>query len=150
MLLSLSSFLGAALSGTPSANGSAALSPIDLMLGSSGVVLVVLILLICASTLVWVIWLAKWMQLGRLSSQHRRFEHAAQQTRTGGELLEVARQMKSAPGAYIVTALGDRLASGAVTKDLMSAIAQRAVAREEQRAGALMPTLSSIASTFSA
>ena len=39
------------------------LNPMRLMLGSSGVVLVVLLILIAAGTSVWVIWLLKAMQL---------------------------------------------------------------------------------------
>ncbi|MFO0571212.1 MAG: hypothetical protein U0263_36620 [Polyangiaceae bacterium] len=41
------------------------LNPIKLMLGSSGVVLVVLLILMMAATGVWVIWLLKSMQLSR-------------------------------------------------------------------------------------
>jgi biopolymer transport protein TolQ len=54
--------------------------------------------------------------------------------------------MKAAPGATVVRALGGRLHDDALSHDLLSAVARRAIAMEEQRAGALMPTLSSIAS----
>jgi biopolymer transport protein TolQ len=122
-----------------------ALNPIDLMLGSSGVVLVVLLLLIVASTLVWLIWVAKSTQLRALVGSHRKFEQAAASARSAAELIGVASSYSSAPGARIIKALASRQKEGVVTRDLLSAIAKRAIAAEEQRASALMPTLSSIA-----
>lgn len=129
--------------GAPAAH---ALNPLDLMLASSGVVLIVLLLLIAASTIVWVIWVAKSMQLGRLISRHRKFEKAATSCVTGADLVALADRSKDAPGARVVLALNRRLADPALTQDLLTAIARRAQAEEEQRASSLMPTLSSIAS----
>jgi biopolymer transport protein TolQ len=123
-----------------------ALNPLDLMLGSSGIVLVVLLLLILASTFVWVIWVAKSLQLSRLRSTHRAFEKAAVACGTGAELVALADRSKGAPGARVVLALNRRLADPALTQDLLTAVARRAQATEEQRAGSLMPSLSSIAS----
>jgi biopolymer transport protein TolQ len=122
-----------------------ALNPIDLMLGASGVVLVVLLLLIVASTLVWLIWVAKSTQLRALTGNHRKFEQAAASARSAAELIGVASSYSSAPGARIIKALAHRQKEGVVTRDLLSAVAKRAIAAEEQRASALMPTLSSIA-----
>jgi biopolymer transport protein TolQ len=122
------------------------LDPIDLMLGSSGVVLVVLALLVVASTLVWVVWCAKWLQLRRLTGLHRRFERAAAATRGGAELLRLAEELPSAPGAEVVRAVGARLGEAESSRELLLAVARRAVVGEEHRAGALMPTLASIAS----
>jgi biopolymer transport protein TolQ len=128
------------------AHAAKALNPVDLMLGSSGVVLVVLLLLIVASTLVWIIWVAKTLQLGRLRRAHRAFEEASISCATGADLVALADRNKVAPGARVVLALNRRLGDPALTQDLLTAIAHRAQADEEQRASALMPTLSSIAS----
>lgn len=113
---------------------------------ASGPGLVVLALLVVASVLVWVIWFIKWMQLGRLMGQQRRFEKACNMAKNSEELVDVASQYKGAPGASVIRALGARLSDEVLTSDLLSAVARRAITSEEQRAGALMPTLSSIAS----
>jgi biopolymer transport protein TolQ len=123
-----------------------ALNPVDLMLGSSGVVLVVLLLLIISSTLVWIIWVAKSLQLSRLRRAHRAFEDASVSCASGADLVALADRSKGAPGARVVLALNRRLGDPALTQDLLTAIARRSQADEEQRASALMPTLSSIAS----
>lgn len=123
----------------------AALNPIDLMLASSGVVLVVLLLLIAASTIVWVIWIAKWLQLKRLVTAHRNFEKATYRVTGASELLAIAEAHRSAPGAQVIRSLGARLPDETLSQDLLTAISRRAVAAEEQRASALMPTLQSIA-----
>ncbi len=113
---------------------------------ASGPGLAVLALLVVASVLVWIIWFAKWLQLGRLLGQQRRFEKACNLAKNSEELIDVARQYKTAPGATVVRALGARLEDEVLSSDLLSAVARRAITSEEQRAGALMPTLSSIAS----
>ncbi len=128
-----------------SAKPAGSLDPIDLMLGSSGVVLVVLVLLIAASTLVWLIWFAKSAQLRRLLGSNRRFERAAQAAISPDDLVATAEMHRKSPGGRIVLALADRHREGGATPDLLTAIARRAVAGEEQRASSLMPTLSSIA-----
>lgn len=122
------------------------LDPLDLVFGSSGPVAVVLWLLVLAALLAWTIWFAKWLQLGRLAKQHRTFEEAANRAADAGGLLQTAEDLRTAPGASIVRAIGARLADDALTSELLEAVATRAVAAEEQRAAALMPTLSSIAS----
>lgn len=113
---------------------------------ASGPGLVVLALLVVASVLVWIIWFAKWMQLGRLLGQQRRFEKACNLTKNSEELVDVATQYQSAPGATVVRALSARLHDEVLTSELLTAVARRAITTEQQRAGALMPTLSSIAS----
>lgn len=131
--------------GDSAAPNQTSLDPIDLMLGSSGVVLVVLLLLIVASTLVWVIWFSKSAQLRRLTTTHRKFERAAASAMNRTELVAAATANPGAPGARVVRALAARHQEGGATKDLLTAVARRAIATEEQRASALMPTLSSIA-----
>ena len=87
------------------------IDPIGLMLGASGVVLGVLLILIAASLLVWLIWF-----------------------------------LKSAPGARVVLELAKRHHQQYLSSELLMAVAKRAIASEQQRSMALMPTLSSIAS----
>jgi biopolymer transport protein TolQ len=115
------------------------------MLDSSGVILLVLLLLIAASTLVWIVWVAKTLQLRRLMASHRAFEREAARITNGLELLSLAEGYPGSPGAQVVRTLGSRLRDASLTTDLLSALSKRAIAAEEQRASALMPTLSSIA-----
>lgn len=119
---------------------------ITLLGDASGPGLVVLLLLGFASILVWVIWLAKWMQLSRLQAAQRKFERLCHDANTGHEILDLGVQMKNAPGSTIVRALRGRITDYSLTTDLLTAVSRRAINIEEQRAGALMPTLSSIAS----
>src|SRR5690606_11801017 len=114
---------------------------------ASGPGLVVLALLVVASVLVWIIWFAKWMQLKRLLGLQRRFERACHVAKNGEELIDVAGQYRGAPGATVVQALGSTIHDEALTSELLTAVARRAITSEEQRAAALMPTLSSIASS---
>ncbi len=119
---------------------------IALVQEASGPGLAVLTALAAASVLVWVIWFAKWLQLERLKQAQRRFETACSQAARGSELLEIGHSMKGAPGATVVRALHARIDDANLTRELLQATARRAIAIEEQRAGALMPSLSSIAS----
>lgn len=123
-----------------------ALDPIGLMLGSSGVVLVVLLILIVAAALVWLIWFLKFAQLSRLRGSLRAFEKASENVPRGADLVALAERHKASPGGRVVLALARRQETSATTSELLSAIAKRAVTAEQQRAMALMPTLSSIAS----
>src|SRR6185369_2651878 len=52
---------------------------------------------------------------------------------------------KGAPGAHIVVELSKRHHQRGLTSELLSAVAKRALATEQQRITTLMPTLSSIA-----
>ena len=120
--------------------------PIGLMLGASGVVLVVLSILVVASCLVWLIWFLKSAQIGRLLSTHRAFEKATATTERASDLIALAIQHKASPGARVVLELAKRHHQRHLTSELLMAVAKRAIASEQQRSMALMPTLSSIAS----
>jgi biopolymer transport protein TolQ len=119
---------------------------IGLMLGASGVVLVVLAILSAASLLVWLIWFLKSAQIGRLRSTHHAFEKAAMGVERSSDLIALAIQHRSAPGARVVLELAKRHHQQHLTSELLMAVAKRAIASEQQRSMALMPTLSSIAS----
>jgi biopolymer transport protein TolQ len=122
------------------------LDPIGLMLSASGVVLVVLSILVLASCLVWLIWFLKAAQIGRLQNTHRAFEKASSSVERASDLIALAIQHKSSPGARVVLELAKRHHQRHLTSDLLMAVAKRAIATEQQRSMALMPTLSSIAS----
>jgi biopolymer transport protein TolQ len=122
-----------------------ALDPIQLVLGASGVVLVVLALLVVASILVWLIWFLKAAQLGRLRSAERSFEQEAETVERSQDLIALALAHKEAPGARVVLELAKRHHQRHLTAELLNAVAKRALATEQQRANALMPTLASIA-----
>jgi biopolymer transport protein TolQ len=129
----------------PAAPKAPALDPIQLVLGASGVVLVVLSLLAVASVLVWLIWFLKTAQLGRLRSAERNFELEAETAERAQDLVAMAFKHKDAPGARIVVELSKRHHQRGLSSELLSAVAKRALATEQQRATTLMPTLSSIA-----
>jgi biopolymer transport protein TolQ len=122
-----------------------ALDPIQLVLGSSGVVLVVLALLAVASVLVWLVWFLKAAQLGRLRSAERNFELEAETAERAKDLIAMAFKHKDAPSARIVVELAKRHHQRGLTSELLNAVARRALSNEQQRATSLMPTLSSIA-----
>src|SRR3954471_6909993 len=122
------------------------LDPIGLMLSASGVVLVVLSILIVASCLVWLIWFLKSAQIRRLQSTHRAFEKASATVERASDLIALAIQHKASPGARVVLELAKRHHQRHLTSELLMAVARRAIATEQQRTMALMPTLSSIAS----
>jgi biopolymer transport protein TolQ len=122
------------------------LDPFHLMLQSSGIVLVVLLILIMASALVWIIWILKALQLGRLRHSHQLFEKNAETVETGSDLISLALQYRDSPGARVVIELAKRHHQRNLTPELLLAVAKRAIASEQQRASRLMPTLSSIAS----
>jgi biopolymer transport protein TolQ len=127
------------------ASKAVALDPLQLVLGSSGVVLFVLLLLVVASILVWLVWFLKGAQLGRLRAAELRFEGDAEQVDRARELVALALKHKDAPGARIVLELSKRQHGHKLSSELMNAAAKRALAVEQQRATALMPLLSSIA-----
>ena len=127
------------------ASKATALDPIQLVLGSSGVVLVVLALLAVASVVVWLIWFLKAAQLGRLRAAERDFELEAETVERAQDLIAIAFKHKDAPGARVVVEMSKRHHHRGLTSELLSAVAKRALATEEQRITSLMPTLSSIA-----
>jgi biopolymer transport protein TolQ len=128
-----------------SAAEKATLDPIQLVLGASGVVLVVLSLLTVASILVWLIWFLKSAQLSRLRSAERNFELEAETAERSKDLIAIAFKHKDAPGARIVVELAKRHHHRGLSSELLGAVAKRAMATEQQRATSLLPTLSSIA-----
>ncbi len=118
------------------------LDPVSLVLHSSGPVFVVVWSLMTAALLVWVISVLKLLQIGRLSVAERRFEAEAVQATSADQLYALSRRHAEAPGARVVLELARRSGDAKV----LAATAKRAMVTEQQRAGSLMPTLSSIAS----
>jgi biopolymer transport protein TolQ len=118
------------------------LDPVSLVLHSSGPVFIVIWALVAAAALVWVIAVLKLLQIGRLSAAQRRFEAESAPLVSADHLFALARQHPGAPGARVVLTLAKRAGSS----KLLEAVAKRAIVAEQQRAGSLMPTLSSIAS----
>jgi biopolymer transport protein TolQ len=129
----------------PSPKPGASLDPLSLIRQASGVVLVVLVLLALASFSVWVIWFLKSMQLRRLQAAQDRFERDAAGVSEASALVALGIQHKGAPGGRVVVEMAKRPRSNLTAEFLMS-VAKRAIVSEQQRAGVLMPTLSSIAS----
>jgi biopolymer transport protein TolQ len=129
----------------PTSSAPKPLDPIALAFGSSGVVLGVLLVLLSASVAVWFIWFLKVGQLARLRSRNRAFEQEAATIHQATDLVGLARRHADSPGGRVVIELGRRQGQ-ALTGDFLLAVAKRAIASEQQRASALMPTLSSIAS----
>jgi biopolymer transport protein TolQ len=122
------------------------LDPLTLVRQASGVVLVVLTLLVVASFAVWLIWFLKSMQLRKLQSAQDRFEREAAGVAEASALVALGIQHKGAPGGRVVVEMAKRPRSNLTAEFLMS-VAKRAIVSEQQRAGVLMPTLSSIASS---
>jgi biopolymer transport protein TolQ len=118
------------------------LDPVSLVLHSSGPVFVVVWMLVAAAALVWVIAVLKLLQLRRLAKAERRFEHEAKQAFDADALFAAAHRNATAPGACVVLELGRRAGS----EKLLDSIAKRAIVDQQQRAGSLMSSLSTIAS----
>lgn len=118
------------------------LDPISLILHASGPVFVVVWILVAAAALVWVIALLKWLQLGRLGRAERRFQREAQNALNAEALFAAASRYSDAPGAHVVLELGKRAGS----PKLLDSVAKRALVDQEERAGSLMNSLSTIAS----
>ncbi len=117
------------------------LDPISLVMHSSGPVFIVVWSLVAAALMVWVITVMKLLQVTRLSAAERRFEADAVQATSADHLYALSRRHSDAPGARVVMEIARR--SGG--HKLIEAAAKRALVTEQQRAGSLMPTLSSIA-----
>lgn len=135
--------------GTPvvdEAKTGSGLDPITLIQQASGVVLVVLALLLVASCAVWLIWFLKSMQLRRLQSAQSSFEREAADIADASALVALGIRHKASPGGRVVVEMAKRPRSNLTAEFLMS-VAKRAIVSEQQRAGVLMPTLSSIASS---
>jgi biopolymer transport protein TolQ len=123
-----------------------ALDPLSLVFQSSGVVLVVLVILVVASLAVWLIWFLKALQLRNMRSAQAGFEGVAKAASSAADLAAAARQHPHAPGARIVRELSKKRTQPNLSAELLMSVAKRAIVDEQQRAGSLMPMLSSIAS----
>jgi biopolymer transport protein TolQ len=117
------------------------LDPVSLVVHASGPVFIVVWSLVGAAFLVWVIAALKLLQVRRLSRAERRFEAEAAQATSADQLFALSRQHDEAPGARVVLEIAKR-AGG---EKIFVAAAKRAMVTEQQRAGSLMATLSSIA-----
>ncbi len=122
------------------------LDPFALMLRSSGIVLVVLLILIAAGALVWLIWVLKSAQVRRLIAAQHRFDTEAERITSISDLVRLSQQHDSAPGARVVLEMAKHQHQVGKGVEFMLAIGKRAIVVEQQRASALMPTLQSIAS----
>jgi biopolymer transport protein TolQ len=123
------------------------LDPITLFAHATPVGKLVLLILVVASTVVWLVWILKSLQLGRLSGAQHAFERSAETVVRAEDLVSVALQHRSAPGGRVVLELAKRHDQRAPTPEFLMAVAKRAIATEQQKASALMPLLSSIASS---
>ena len=129
--------------------GSSAATPLDpfaLMLRSSGIVLVVLLILVAAGALVWLIWVLKSAQIRRLVAAQHRFDNEVERISSISDLVRLSQQHETAPGARIVLEMAKHQHQVGKGVEFMLAIGKRAIVVEQQRASALMPTLQSIAS----
>jgi biopolymer transport protein TolQ len=117
------------------------LDPVSLVAHATGPIFVVVWSLVVAAFVVWVIAVLKLLQVRRLSIAERRFEADAVQATSADQLFALSRQHGDAPGARVVLELSSR--SGC--EKVFVAAARRAIVVEQQRAGSLMATLSSIA-----
>ncbi|MFO0761941.1 MAG: MotA/TolQ/ExbB proton channel family protein [Byssovorax sp.] len=118
------------------------LDPVSLVVHASGPVFLVVWGLVAAAALVWAIALLKLFQVSRLSSAQRRFEAESAPVVSADQLFALARSHPDAPGARVVLELSKRGGAGKV----LESVAKRAIVTEQQRAGSLMGTLSSIGS----
>lgn len=119
------------------------LNPVSLVLHASGPVFLVVWSLVVAALAVWIITVLKLLQMTRLSAAEKSFQIEAAQATSADQIFAVARRHPDAPGARVVAEIARR--SGAAPK-VLEATAKRALVTEQQRAGLLMSTLSSVAS----
>jgi biopolymer transport protein TolQ len=119
------------------------LDPVTLLTHASGPVKLTVLLLLIASTMVWVITVLKLLQLARLRSAEANFQREAMRVSSGGELFDLAQNHRTAPGGRVVSWLAMRGAPGSVER--LRAIVDRAIVNERQRAGTFLPTLGTIA-----
>src|SRR5215472_16709397 len=133
----------------PSAPSEAAptikLDLIALVSHASWPVKITVVLLVLASTLVWVIAALKFLQLARLRAMASAFERRARNLTSSAELYALLQQDQDSPGARVVQELYARSPTTAGL-ERMRAVAERAIVNERQRARTLMATLASIAS----
>lgn len=125
------------------------LDPLSLLLGATLPVKVTVVLLLAASTYVWVIAVLKRLQLARLRSEQTAFEQRAAQMAQAVEVVGLANEQPHTAAARIIAALKLRMnhaSSGQGMRDRLEAALMRALADERQRAAALVTPLGTIAS----
>jgi biopolymer transport protein TolQ len=118
------------------------LDPLSLLLHASGPVRLVNYSLIAAAIAVWVVAVLKLRQLGRLRAAERLFEAEAGQAHAAGQLAEIARRYREAPGARVALSVLTR----SDEPELAEARAKSAIVVEEQRTGSLLGVLSTVGS----
>ena len=119
------------------------LDPVTLLTHASLPVKATVIVLLLASTLVWVITVLKFLQLLRLRGAEAEFQSAAMRAQHGHDLFEVASNHRGAPGGRVVSWLAMRGAVGSAER--MRAVVDRAIVTERQRAGSYLGLLGTIA-----
>ncbi|GAC1352562.1 MAG: hypothetical protein NVS3B20_12100 [Polyangiales bacterium] len=129
---------------TPPADVTIKLDPIALLSHASGPIKVTVMILLVASTMVWVIGVLKILQLGKLRALERGFESAALGASSAAELIDIADTHRSSPGARVVIALASRPSFSSLER--LRAVADRSIVTERQRASSLTSPLGSIAS----
>lgn len=123
----------------------ARLDLVTLLSHASWPVVVTVVLLLVASTGVWIIGVLKLLQVARLAAGLRAFEALAQRVRDGDELRALLRQQAESSGSRVLWAILYRdFAAGPAR---LRAAAARAILDEKRRARMLMPVLASIGST---
>lgn len=123
------------------------LNPVDLIFRASLFVQLILLILVGMSVLVWVIYVLKSLQIGRLLAATRAFERDSETLERPEDLIAMALKHRASPGGRVVIDLAKRHDTGRPSKGLLLAVARRAIATEQQKASTLMPTLASIASS---
>lgn len=119
------------------------INPVNLVLGSSGPVLAVLVVLVIMAIAGWVIAILKALQLMRMRDGLHDFEKQVFNLVDAKDLFTVAQRNQLSPGARVVLALSKRGGSAKV----IESIAKRAIVDETQRGGSLLTPLASIASS---
>ncbi|MCH2108193.1 MAG: MotA/TolQ/ExbB proton channel family protein [Polyangiaceae bacterium] len=127
-------------------NPDSAFDFVTVMTESEGILRFVLFLLLFASAYVWLLWVAKFLQLKRIAKANRKFEEATLTMQNPEELIALAHETDAANARCLVE-VAKRKEDEALSQELLLAAAERAMTREEQRASAWMPTLASIASS---
>ncbi len=105
-------------------------------------VLAVVIVLLAASTSVWIVGVLKVLQVGRLRARARAFEQRAHGVRSAADLISLVRRARESAGVRVLQTMLTRGSPAATTR--LRAVADRAIVDEGQRAKVLMPVLASI------
>jgi biopolymer transport protein TolQ len=123
---------------------SIAFNPIELVFHASVVVQVVTAILAFATLMVWVLFVIKFIQIGRMRGGARDFEKRAKDAGSPAELFEMAGN-KSSAGARVVHELYSRVTS--TNLERLRAVADRAIVTERQKARWALSPLGSIAAS---